>query len=95
MYLSQLKRWHQYFETERLLVVTTEEFSAEPDRTLNRIFRFLDLEPATVSTKKQYNTGGYSSKMNPEILQRLKATFNEPNRELAEYLGRDPEWGRD
>jgi hypothetical protein len=92
IYVDQLKRWHQFFDRERLLVVKSEDFFSSTQDTLKCVLGFLDLpewEPKNVPAR---NKGRYTQPMSPETRERLREYFEPHNQRLYEYLGRDFGW---
>ena len=93
MYLSQLKRYFQYFSKEQLLIVDSEGFFENPKRVLKKIYRFLlvdsdfenvDLEPMNIGLK--------NSDVPSEARDYLKQYFYGPNQDLYDYLNMDFNW---
>jgi hypothetical protein len=93
IYVDQLKRWHQVFDREQLLVLKSEDFFSTTQDTLKRILTFLDLsewwEPDHVPVK---NKGHYTQQMSPETRERLRDYFEPHNQRLYDYLGTDFGW---
>jgi hypothetical protein len=90
-YAEQLERWLEAFPREQLLVLTSEQLSARPAETYADVLRFLGLPPHELSSFPRLNTREYGA-MAPRTRAALADRFAEPNRELAELLGRDPGW---
>jgi len=92
IYVDQLKRWHQFFDRERLLVVKSEDFFNNAQDTLKCVLGFLDLpewEPKNVPVR---NKGSYTQPMSPETRERLREYFEPHNQRLYDYLGLDFGW---
>lgn len=92
-YITQLKRWQQFFPAEQMLILKSEDFYANPQQTVTQAATFLKLpewqpNPAIF---KQYNPGVYD-KMLPQTRLRLSRYFQPANEALYEYLGRDLAW---
>jgi sulfotransferase family protein len=94
-YMEQLERWLELFPREELLVLATEELSGDPAQSVTAAARFLGLpeRPAATDRYRRYNSRPYPA-MNPETREQLAAYFEEPNRRLYEFLGRDLGWTR-
>jgi Sulfotransferase domain len=90
-YAEQLDRWFTLFPEERILLLTSEEFYGDTAATFAVVERFLGIPSHPIETFKTYNAHTYDP-MDPATLERLRATFREPNERLAERLGRDPGW---
>ena len=92
IYVDQLKRWHQFFDREQLLVLKSEDFFSTPQDTLQRLLNFLDLpewEPGHMPVK---NKGHYMQQMSPETRALLRGYFEPHNQRLYDYLGTDFGW---
>jgi hypothetical protein len=90
-YVDQLRRWHEYVEPERLLVIDSGAFFGDPDTGYREVLRFLELPERTLPKYRQLNAHSYRS-MSDEAHDLLASTFEIPDRELAEYLGRPLSW---
>jgi Sulfotransferase domain len=90
-YHEQLDRWLARFPREQLLVLSSERFFAEPERTFRRVLAFLDLPPLTPDAFERHNAYDYRE-MGAEVRARLVDHYREPNRRLYEALGEDLGW---
>jgi hypothetical protein len=93
MYADQLARWRSLFPDEQLLVVSSERFFAEPDRTFRRVLDFLELPAFTPAAYEQHNAYDYR-KMGESVHRRLVEHYREPNRRLYQTLSQDFGWSR-
>jgi hypothetical protein len=91
LYAEQLRQWLALFPRERLHVLTSEQLAARPAETHAEVLRFLGLPSHELSSYPRINTREYES-MSPRTRAVLAERFAEPNRELAELLGRDLGW---
>ena len=91
MYLDQLVRWEALYGRERLLVLRSEDFFADPVGVVRQVTDFLGLEPHPGPLPEPKNVASYET-MKPETRQRLRETFAEPNRRLEEHLARELGW---
>lgn len=95
LYADQLARWAKFFPRERVLVVKSEDFFADPAEALRAVLKFLGLpawEPGVSDLRGIRNEGGYEQQMNPATRRRLEKYFEPHNRRLYDYLGVDFEW---
>ncbi len=101
VYVDQLERWAEHFDREQMLVLKSEDFFADPVRTLEVVLDFLDLpewepEPSEPrgknSDERKKFKGKYKQEMNPETRRKLEEYFEPHNRRLYGYLGRDFGW---
>lgn len=51
LYYRQLKRYFQYFDMEQIFVVFFEEFVARPNRVMQRLFSFLNVDETFILEK--------------------------------------------
>lgn len=92
-YVTQLKRWRQFFPAEQMLILKSEDFYEEPQKVVSQVVNFLNL-PAwqpNPAIFKRYNPGVYSQ-MPPDLHEMLNRHFQMANNELYEFLGRDFGW---
>ncbi|WP_420629800.1 sulfotransferase domain-containing protein [Candidatus Leptofilum sp.] len=92
-YITQLKRWRQFFPAEQMLILKSENFYERPQEIVSEVVTFLGLpswqpNPAIF---KQYNPGDYN-KMPPSLRENLSYHFQPANKALYEFLGRDLGW---
>lgn len=95
-YMEQLETWLEHFPRERLHLVLSEEFYADPNRELRRAEAFLGLEPGPdvpPEERQKFNQFDYAD-MAPATRARLVDYFRPHNARLAGFLGRDPGWDR-
>jgi hypothetical protein len=91
LYAEQLGRWLALFPREQLLVLLTDELAADPAGTYGRVLDFLSVAPHRLASYPRIFEREYGP-MRPETRERLAARFAEPNRRLAELLGRELPW---
>jgi hypothetical protein len=90
-YIEQLRRWWELFDKDRILIVRSEDFFANLDGELERVQRFLGLEPRPATRTPAYNAHTYEP-MARQTRERLDAYFEPFNKELARELGRKLNW---
>jgi hypothetical protein len=90
-YADQLDRWRARFDDAQLLVLSSERFFAEPERTFARVLEFLELPAFSPDAWEQHNAHDYRQ-MGEEVRGRLLEQFREPNRRLYESFGDDFGW---
>jgi hypothetical protein len=91
MYVDQLERWASFFPRDRILILQSELFFADPAGGYARVLDFLDLPRSRLASHRVFNTGRYDD-MAPATRQRLRDLFAEPNRRLYAFLGQDYGW---
>jgi Sulfotransferase domain len=90
-YAEQLERWFAAFPREQLLVLLTDELAAESAGTYRRVLEFLGVDPQGLDSYPRIFERDYGD-MSPDTRAQLEAEFAEPNRRLAELLGRGLPW---
>jgi Sulfotransferase domain len=90
-YADQLAAWRSLFGDGQLLVLSSERFFREPERTFRRVLDFLGLPAFTPDAYEQHNAHDYRQ-MGAEVRERLVEHYREPNRRLYESLGEDFGW---
>jgi Sulfotransferase domain len=92
-YLEQIQRWLGYFSQDRLLILEARDLFADPDAAFRAVLRFLELDELSLDSYGKLNAHSYSS-MSERARGFLEERLDEPNRALAEFLGRDLGWSR-
>lgn len=91
-YLDQLEVVWRLFPRDQVLVLLSEDLSADPDATLADAHRFLGVPPQPLVATRRWN-----ERVKPAMPRTAHAAlttrFAEPNRRLAEALGRPLPWG--
>lgn len=92
-YAEQFERWLRLFPREQLLILMSEELSADPPTTVARVADFLGLPPWELGDHRRWSCGSYEP-MAEETRDRLARAFEPHNRRLEELLGRTFDWTR-
>lgn len=90
-YAHQLERWLRHFPRERLLLLATDDLSADPDGSILRVEAFLGLEPHVPDDLPVRHKNAYDP-IDEELRERLRAHFEPQNQALYRLLGRDLGW---
>ena len=90
-YAEQLERWFAAFPREQLLVLFTEELSADTPATYRRVLDFLGVGARDLDSYPRIFDRDYAD-MNPGTRACLDKAFEDPNRRLASLLDRDLPW---
>lgn len=90
-YAEQLQRWFAAFPRERLLVLLTDDLAADTAGTYARVLDFLGVEARGLDSYPRIFEREYAE-MSRQTRAGLERDFAEPNRRLAELLGRDLPW---
>jgi sulfotransferase family protein len=95
LYHEQLRRYYDAFPAERIRVFLYKDLRREPRRTLEEIFRFLEVDPDFVpDTRERYNVTTdlppeKRPALRPEVRAELRAYFREDTLRLQDLIGRD------
>jgi len=93
LYLEQLKRYEGYSLKNQLLILSSEEFFTNPQKTLKQVFRFLGVgETFECSNFSPRNVGKNKTPIPKEVYEYLNKYFKPYNRRLYNYLNRDFGW---
>lgn len=92
IYVDQIKRWHEHFPKENLLIIKSEEFQKETGRILTQVHEFIGVKPLELENYPRYNEGKYSEAMKESTRDYLKDYFKPHNQRLSDYLARDFYW---
>ena len=90
-YLEQIRVWQSVFPPERMLIIRSEDFFADPDTSYASALSFLGLPEWRPRSFARYNAAA-PARMEPSTRERLERYFAGPNRELAQHLGFDLGW---
>ena len=91
LYADQLLRLFQHYPRRQVLVAQSERLFQDPVAVLERIHEFLGLESHRPDAFSVHNQNRYAG-MDPALRDRLRAYFEEPNRQLFELLGERFDW---
>jgi hypothetical protein len=92
-YADQVRRLFNIFGRDNVLVLLSEELRNEHQKTLRRVFEFLDVDPSFVPPEASVFEQEYSDKIEDQLRSRLIETFYSDIKELEKLLGRDlSEW---
>lgn len=93
LYAEQLVRYFDLFSRDQLLVLQSETLFAEPQRVIDQVYRFLDLD-ASLGARDYTprNLGGYDPSQVPaSVYEELTRFYAPHNARLYEILGEN--WG--
>ena len=93
IYIDQIKVLRSLFPPEQILIVSTEDFHADPQTVYRRVLAFLNMPYMVLKNAKKFNTGSYS-RMDGEVRRTLINFFRPHNQKLYSYLGVQFYWDR-
>lgn len=94
-YADQLPPWLARFDSERVLIVHSDDLYRDTTQTYLRVLGFLDLPAWSPEAFRNYSyvgAGPAKVRMADATRQRLAERFEPRNRQLYELLGRDFAW---
>ncbi len=93
-YAEQLDRWFRVFPRDRFLICFLDDLRDRPHDLLTRIARHLDLPPfpRTATLSETTSNAGDGVPAPTSTLARLRETFEDADRRLADLLGVSPPW---
>lgn len=92
IYIMFLDRWLKHFPKEQLLVLRSEDYFANPDSTMGKVWAFLGLDVPTSVDSPMSNQGEKTASVSNDLAMELRAFFQPFNRRLSETLGWDCGW---
>jgi hypothetical protein len=90
-YAEQVQRFVDALGPDRVYIVDADRFFSDPQPELAALFAWLGLRPWPVEHVDVWNARP-GSPLGPELEERLMHYFDEPDRQLAELMGRLPSW---
>lgn len=90
-YERQLRRWFRYFPREQMLILKAEDLFANPVKTLEKVYRFLQIANIYPEDMTAMNQGS-QEQMNPSEKELLDNYFNKYNQKLEALLGTKFNW---
>ncbi|MFI6508668.1 sulfotransferase family protein [Streptosporangium sp. NPDC050855] len=93
-YAEQLARLEPLVGRERILVLDSGRFFAEPEVTYDRVLAFLGLPHLGDPVFERYNARPRPSPMPPSLRRELTDRFEEQDALLISWLGTEPSWRR-
>ena len=93
VYADQLENWFSYFDKEKFLILTTEDFRENSQRTLDQVFDFLEVPPFQLEDLRDHNVGNHKP-MNEDTRKFLIKYYKPHNERLSKLLQRSFDWDR-
>ena len=93
IYYPKIKRWFSEFPRDQFLIIQTEEFEKDIQKTYKKVLQFLNLPEWKLDTIKFYKKRDYrGSKIDPSTRKQLAEFFRSHNERLHELLGVNFHW---
>ena len=93
LYAQQLKIWFELFDPKQILILTSEELSTETNKTMNKIFQFLDLPDYEIPDTAKRSTGNYTN-MKMDTRKKLISFYSKYNQDLFKLLNQEFDWNK-
>lgn len=93
IYAPQLRRWMERVPRERMLIIQSESYFADPVGIARQVFEFLGVSAPAEIPEEPLNVGGYDNTVPLATISRLEGFFDPHNAELFELIGRRFAWG--
>lgn len=94
-YVRYLDRMAKLLEPDRIQVVESERFFADPEPVYDEVLDFLGLPRLGYPTFVQHNARSRPALLSPALRADLRAYFAPYDGRLTRWLGRPPAWRRD
>jgi hypothetical protein len=92
LYLEQIRRWHAAFGRDRLLVLVSERFFADPMTGMRQVWAHVGLDPLPELPQLPKNAIRRKLPVDPAVVQEIRDYCRPHNAELAAYLGIELPW---
>jgi len=88
MFVNYLEKWLNYFPKDKMLIITTEELEAEPEKIFLKVTKFLGIPDWVPNNFSKKNIGN-NQKILPETRKKLVKFFKPYNERLYKLLGKN------
>jgi hypothetical protein len=92
IYVMFLDQWLKHFPKEQLLALRSEDYFADADATMGKVWAFLGLDAPTRVDSSVSNQGEKIASISEDLAMELRAYFQPFNRRLSETLGWNCGW---
>ena len=92
-YANQLKIWLELFNSEQLIIISTEDLESNPQGTLDRIYDFLKIPKNHKLIPEKQKKASYP-KMKNETREFLINLYKKNNAELFSMIGQKFDWDK-
>ena len=92
-YVDQLIQWEKCFSKRQFLILQTDELNLNPQRIVNRVFRFLGIPEYELTDLTKHNVGSYPE-MSSDTRKMLIKYFRPYNERLGQHLNWKFDWDR-
>lgn len=92
-YANQLKIWLELFNSEQLIIISTEDLESNPQETLDKIYNFLKIPKNHKLIPEKQKIASYP-KMKNETREFLIDLYKKNNAELFTMIGQKFDWDK-
>ena len=92
-YADQLKIWFEIFNSNQLLIISTEDLKSNPQKVINKIYNFLEIPDNHKLIPEKQKKAGYPE-MKKETREFLIAFYKKNNTELFNLIGQKFDWDK-
>jgi len=92
-YANQLKIWLELFNSEQLIIISTEDLESNPQGTLDKIYNFLKIPKNHKLIPEKQKKSSYP-KMKNETREFLINLYKKNNAELFNMIGQKFDWDK-
>jgi len=95
LYIEQIKRFLGYFPKNRLLIINSEKFYAQPNDVMTQIYHFLDLNPDYIVkdfTPRNVTPNSIKTHIPKNVYNYLNDYFKPYNQALYKLIDNDFNW---
>jgi len=92
IYVEQLQRWYDHFDRQNILIIDSGNFFKQPERELEKIAFFLNIENRFDFKPLVYNKSNIAKIMNQDTHSYLKKFYAPYNEELFRLIGEEFNW---
>ena len=92
-YADQLKIWFEIFNSNQLLIISTEDLKSNPQKVINKIYNFLEIPDNHKLIPEKQKKAVYPE-MKKETREFLIAFYKKNNTELFNLIGQKFDWDK-
>ena len=91
LYYNQIKIWFDIFPRKQIHILSTEEMQKDPQKSLSKIYKFLDISEYTIKNPQKRKFVKYE-KMNDETRKKLLEFYKPHNEKFFQVIENKFDW---
>ncbi len=91
IYEKQIKFWFEIFPKEQIHILSTEDMHKNPEKELQKIFKFLEIPEYTIKNPQKQKSAKYE-KMNEKTRERLLNYYQPFNEKFFKIINQKFDW---